>query len=142
MTAAIEDQVADPVWSVDGSALYFRAIDNATYDETVYRYTPADQRTEAIVHGEETYGRFAAAGTDGVVSAIEDATHAPDLWFVGAGERTRITDLNPQQRFAFSKPKLLLLQRRRQLLHLETGRHGRSEGAGHHLGLKDDAGNP
>ena len=107
ITAAFEDQVTDPVWSSDGSALYFRAIDNSTYDETVYRYTIADQKVEAVVRGEDSYGRLAAAGSEGIVSLIEDATHPPDLWLIGADRRTRITDLNPQlARFAFSKPEL------------------------------------
>jgi dipeptidyl aminopeptidase/acylaminoacyl peptidase len=107
VTAAFDDQVSDPVWSSDGSALFFRAVDNKTYDETVYRYTIAGQKLEPIVRGQESYGRFVAA-LGGVVSAIEDATHAGDLWLVGAGgQRTRITDLNPQlARFAFSKPEL------------------------------------
>src|SRR5262245_13292107 len=107
VTAAFEDQVTDPVWSADGSTVYFRAIDNTTYDETVYRYTIADQKVEPIVRGEESYGRFAAAASDGLVALIEDATHPPDLWLIGPGQRTRITDLNPQlARFAFSKPEL------------------------------------
>src|SRR5262245_6628207 len=107
VTSGFDDQVFDPVWSVDGSALYFRAVVNTTYDETVYRYTIADQKLEPVVHGEESYGRFAVAASDGVVTMIEDATHAPDLWLVGAGQRTRITDLNPQlARFTFSKPEL------------------------------------
>src|SRR6185295_17380674 len=88
VTATLDDQMVDPVWSADGAALYFRAIDNVTYDETVYRYTVAEQKTDAVVRGQETYGRFAAAGSDGVVSVIEDATHAPDLWLIGAGQRT------------------------------------------------------
>src|SRR6185503_5035970 len=42
-----------------------------------------------------------------VVAVVEDATHAPDVWLLGGGDRrTRVTDLNPQlARFAFSKPQ-------------------------------------
>ncbi|OLC76292.1 MAG: hypothetical protein AUH72_19200 [Acidobacteria bacterium 13_1_40CM_4_65_8] len=106
VTAAFDDQVSDPVWSSDGSALFFRAVNNRTYDETVYRYTIAGQKLEPIVRGQESYGRFVAT-PGGVVSAIEDATHASDLWLVAGGQRTRITDLNPQlARFTFSKPEL------------------------------------
>lgn len=107
LTGGFDDLPTDLVWSPDGSALFFRAINNTTYDEAVYRYTSADQRLEPIVRGQESYGRFAATSV-GVVSAIEDATHASDLWMVGAGgQRTRITDLNPQlARFTFSKPEL------------------------------------
>jgi dipeptidyl aminopeptidase/acylaminoacyl peptidase len=107
LTSAFDDQVADPVWSLDGLALFFRAVNNTTYDETVYRYTPADQKLEPVVRGQESFGRFVAT-SGAVVSAIEDATHAADLWMIGAGgQRMRITDLNPQlSRFTFSQPEL------------------------------------
>jgi dipeptidyl aminopeptidase/acylaminoacyl peptidase len=106
VTSSFDDQVFDPVWSGDGSALFFRAVNNTSYDETVYRYTLADQRLEPVVRGEESYGRFAAT-PNGVVSAIESATQPGDLWLIGAGQRMRITDLNPQlARFKFSTPEL------------------------------------
>ena len=107
VTSGIDDQISDPVWAADGSAVYFRAVDNRTYDETLYRYTPADQALQRVVHGKESYGRLAAAGT-AVVAPIEDATHPDDLWIVAsAGQRTRITDLNPQlARFRFSTPEM------------------------------------
>jgi dipeptidyl aminopeptidase/acylaminoacyl peptidase len=107
LIGAFDDQVSNPVWSPDGAALFFRAVNNTTYDETVYRYTIADQKLEPIVRGPESFGRLLPTA-GGVVSSIEDATHAPDLWILGAsGGRTRITDLNPQlSRFAFSKPEL------------------------------------
>jgi dipeptidyl aminopeptidase/acylaminoacyl peptidase len=99
--------VSDPVWSPDGGSLYFRAIDNATYDETLYRYQTATEKLELIARGKESYGRLAAV-PGGVVAAIEDAVHASDLWLLGTGtQRTRITDLNPQlARFSFSRPEL------------------------------------
>jgi dipeptidyl aminopeptidase/acylaminoacyl peptidase len=106
VTSGFDDQVFDPVWSVDGSALFFRTVNNTSYDETVYRYTVTDQKLEPVVRGQETYGRFVAT-PNGVVSAIESATRPADLWLIGAGQRTRITDLNPQlARFTFSKPDL------------------------------------
>jgi dipeptidyl aminopeptidase/acylaminoacyl peptidase len=107
VTTGFDDQVSDPVWSADGGTLFFRAVNNTTYDETVYRYTVASQKLEAVVRGQESYGRFMPAA-NGVVSAIEDATHPGDLWLIGASNpRTRITDLNPQlARFKFSKPEL------------------------------------
>ena len=97
LTSGFDDQVTDPVWSPDGRALFFRAVNNKTYDETVYRYTPADQKLEPLARGQESFGRFVAT-PDGVVLAIEDATHAIDLWMFGATERTRITDLNRSSR--------------------------------------------
>ena len=108
ITTAFEDHVTDPAWSADGAALFFRAVNNTTYDETIYRYTIADQKLEPLIRGQESYGRIAGI-SGGVVSAIEDATHATDLWIIGAGgRRTRITDLNPQlSRFGLSKPELI-----------------------------------
>ncbi len=107
LTGAFDAQVSAAVWSADAAALYFRAIDNTTYDETVYRYTVADARLEPIARGQESYGRFSTT-TVGLVSSIEDATHPIDLWLLGAdGKRTRVTDVNPQlARFRFSKPEL------------------------------------
>lgn len=107
LTGGFDDQVSNPVWSPDGAALFFRAVNNTTYNETVYRYAIANQKLEPIVRGQESYGRLFPAA-DGVVSSVEDATHPTDLWIFGAnGRRTRITDLNPQlSRFKFSKPEL------------------------------------
>jgi dipeptidyl aminopeptidase/acylaminoacyl peptidase len=107
VTSAFDDQISDLVWSPDGGALFFRAVDNTTYDETVYRYTIAEQKLEPVVRGQESYGRFVAI-PGGIVAAVEDATHPVDLWMFGArGQRTRITELNPQlARFTFSKPEL------------------------------------
>jgi dipeptidyl aminopeptidase/acylaminoacyl peptidase len=107
ITAGFDDQVSGPVWSPDGAALFFRAIDNTTYDETIYRYTVADQKLEPIVSGQESYGRLQTTAA-GVVLSIETATRPADLWFVDTKrQRTRISDLNPQlARFTFSKPQL------------------------------------
>jgi dipeptidyl aminopeptidase/acylaminoacyl peptidase len=108
LTGGFDDQISDPVWAPDGSAVYFRAVSNKTYDETLYKYTPADQKLQRVVQGQESYGRLAATAS-GLVLPIEDATHPDDLWFIdGAGaRRTRITDLNPQlARFTFSKPEM------------------------------------
>jgi dipeptidyl aminopeptidase/acylaminoacyl peptidase len=107
VTSGFDDQISDVVWAADGSAVYFRAVNNTTYDETLYRYTPADQKLQRVAQGQVSYGRFAATSR-GVVVPIEDATHPDDLWFVdAAGSRTRITDLNPQlARFAFSTPEM------------------------------------
>src|SRR4029079_5094570 len=54
-----------------------------------------------------SYGRLIAT-SGGVIAQIENATHPDDLWFLGAsGQRTRITDLNPQlARFMFSTPTM------------------------------------
>ena len=107
ITSGFDDQISDVVWAADGSAVYFRAVNNTTFDEALYRYTPADQKLQRVTQGRVSYGRFAAAGR-GVVVPIEDATHPDDLWFVDAtGSRTRITNLNAQlARFAFSTPEM------------------------------------
>jgi dipeptidyl aminopeptidase/acylaminoacyl peptidase len=107
VTTSFTDQVSGPVWSLDGTTLFFRAVDNKSYDETIYRYTVADHRLEPLVRGEESFGRLQATSA-GVVAAIETATRPTDLWLLTpAGQRTRITNLNPQlTRFSFSKPEL------------------------------------
>jgi dipeptidyl aminopeptidase/acylaminoacyl peptidase len=107
LTSAFTDQVSGPMWSADGAALFFRAIDNDSYDETIYRYSIADQKLEALTHGEESFGRLNSTAA-GVVVSIEAATRPTDLWLLApGGQRTRITNLNPQlARFQFSKPEL------------------------------------
>jgi dipeptidyl aminopeptidase/acylaminoacyl peptidase len=108
VTSSFEDQVSDPVWAPDGSAVYFRATNNQTYDETLYKYTPANETLQRVARGQESYGRLVPIDT-GVILPIEDATHPGDLWLVDGGgdRRTRITDLNPQlARFTFSKPDM------------------------------------
>ena len=107
VTSGFTDQVSAPAWSADGTAVYFRAVDNKSYDETIYRYTVADQKLEPVVRGEESFSRLQPTA-GGVVMSIEAATRPTDLWMVGAGgQRVRITNLNPQlARFSFSKPEL------------------------------------
>ena len=112
LTGGVTDQVTSPVWSPDGKALFFRAINNTTYDETIYRYTIADQTLRPVVSGQESYGRLQATA-HGVIASVEAATRPTDLWIFnanlgGSGQRTRLTDLNPQlARFRFSTPELL-----------------------------------
>jgi dipeptidyl aminopeptidase/acylaminoacyl peptidase len=107
VTASFTDQVSGPSWSPDGTALYFQAVDNTSYDETVYRYAIASQKLEAIARGEESFGRLQPTAA-GLVASIEAAVRPADLWLLSAaGQRTRITNLNPQlARFSFSKPEL------------------------------------
>ena len=107
VTASFTDNVSGPVWSPDGAALFFQAVDNKSYDETLYRYTVASQKLEAIARGEESFGRLQATPA-GLVASIEAATRPTDLWLLtAAGQRARITTLNPQlARFSFSKPEL------------------------------------
>src|SRR6185295_17876403 len=55
VTGGFDDQVSEPAWAADGTALYFRAVNNTTYDETIYRYTPPDQKLERMAGGQESY---------------------------------------------------------------------------------------
>ena len=107
LTAGFTDQIANPAWSPDGRTLYFRAINNKTYDETVYRYTVASEALEPVARGQESFSRLQPMAA-GVLASVEAATRPGDLWVLGPGEqRTRITTLNPQlARFSFSKPEI------------------------------------
>ena len=51
LTGQLEDQVSAPVWSADGESLFFRAVDNATYDETLYRYDVAEGALSVLASG-------------------------------------------------------------------------------------------
>lgn len=107
LTASLDDQMSDPAWAPDGSALYFRAVNNQTYDEAIYRYTLGSQALEPVARGAESYGQLLPVSS-GVAALVEDAIHPNDLWaFDAHGVRARVTDLNPQlARFTFSKPEL------------------------------------
>ena len=101
--------MSDPVWSADGASLFFRAVDNSTYDETLFRYEVARGRLSALASGQEAYGNLMLV-PGGLLLTIQSATALSDLWHVDGitGQRTRVTELNPQlSDFAFSKPELL-----------------------------------
>jgi len=109
LTADFDDNVSGPVWSADGSSLFFRAVDNGTYDETLYRYDLADGRLTQLASGEESFGTLVPV-SDGLLVTIQSATAPSDLWHIDGttGRRTRVTELNPQLAdFAFSQPELL-----------------------------------
>src|SRR5262249_31475830 len=95
LNSAFDDQVSEPVWSPDGSALYFRAVNNEIYDETIYRYATRDDKLVSIAHGSESYSRLIATAS-GLIATVEDAAHPDDLWRFDPSGRTRVTDLNPQ----------------------------------------------
>ena len=108
ITSFFEDNVSDAVWSRDAKAVFFRATNNQSYDETIYRYTLKDQKLVALSQGEESYGNL-SVGKGILVLTIQDATHPNDLWVVdtGNGAKRRPTELNPQlSKFRFSKPEL------------------------------------
>ena len=93
----------------DGASLFFRAVDNSTYDETLYRYEVARGRLSELSSGEEAYGNLTPV-PGGLLLTIQSATAPSDLWHIDVttGRRTRVTELNPQLTdFAFSKPELL-----------------------------------
>lgn len=108
LTETFPDQVANPVWSLDGKAVFFRTVDNTTYAEAIRRYTLEDKNVEIVTQGEESYRSLQPAGA-ALALSIEDAMHPADLWVLDddSGIRTRLTRLNPQlDRFTFSKPEL------------------------------------
>jgi Tol biopolymer transport system component/dienelactone hydrolase len=109
LTADFDDNVSGPVWSADGSSLFFRAVDNGTYDETLYRYELEGGRLSPLASGEEAYGNLMPV-PGGLLLAIQSGTRPSDLWHIDGttGRRTRVTELNPQlAEFAFSQPELL-----------------------------------
>ncbi len=108
VTSRFDHQVLNPVWSTDGAALFFRAIDNASYDETIYRYDVAEADLSVVASGEESFGTLMPV-PGGVLTAVQSSTTPPDLWRLDAStrERARVTDLNPQlAAFEFSRPEL------------------------------------
>ena len=109
LTADITDQVSDAVWSADGASLFFRTVDNESYDETIYRYEPARRRLSELASGEEAYGSLTPI-PGGLLLSIQSATAPADTWRLDAstGARAQVTRLNPQLGdFAFSKPELM-----------------------------------
>ncbi len=109
LTADLDAQVRDPIWSADGTSLFFRTVDNRTYDETLFRYELTEGRRSELASGEEAYGTPMLV-PDGLLLTIQSATSPSDLWHIDGitGRRTRVTELNPQlSDIAFSTPELL-----------------------------------
>jgi dipeptidyl aminopeptidase/acylaminoacyl peptidase len=108
VTAAFPDQVSDPIWSGDGRHVFFKTTNNETYEETIQRYSIEDGRLQALTGGAEAYDDLSAASGVLVFSA-QSATRPSDLFALDtdAGERFRVTDLNPDLgRFSFSRPEM------------------------------------
>ena len=96
LTADLASQMADPFWSADGASVFFRGIDNDTYDETIYRVIVGTRARSVIASGPEAFARLSPA-RDGVVGLVESATQPQDLWLMSAPERrVRLTTLNPE----------------------------------------------
>jgi dipeptidyl aminopeptidase/acylaminoacyl peptidase len=107
LTAEFPDQVSDPIWSPEGGRFFFKAVDNDTYDETLYRYSLEDGVLTALASGAESFDDL-VAGAGILVFSAQSATRPTDLYAVDAesGERFRVTDLNPDLgRFRFSEPE-------------------------------------
>jgi dipeptidyl aminopeptidase/acylaminoacyl peptidase len=108
LTAGFPDQVSDPVWSADGRQVFFKTTHNQSYDETIHGYGLGDGRRSVVASGAESYDDLSAA-RGVVVFSAQSATRPRDLYAVDTetGERSRITDLNPQlSRFRFSEPSM------------------------------------
>lgn len=108
LTSSFPDNASDPVFSPDGKALFFKATQNETYDETLYRYSIDDGVLSVLARGQESYDNIMAA-PGRLALTIQDATHAPDLFVIDltTGQRRRVTNLNPEHaRFRFSKPDM------------------------------------
>lgn len=108
LTSHIPDRIGEAVWGDGGRSLFFVATDNASYDETLYRYDVMTSAVTALAEGRESYGSLIPV-PGGVVASIQSATTPPDLWRIDAltGQRTRVTELNPQlSEFAFSQPEI------------------------------------
>ena len=99
---------------------------------------------EPLARGQESFGR--CRPTAAAWSRRSRTRRGPtDLWMLGASEqRTRITDLNPQlARFTFSKPELFYFdnadgERLGALLYKPAGLRTERQGAGDHVGLRED----
>lgn len=108
VTADTPDQIRSPTWSHDGRAIYFIATNNQTYDETLFRYDVRSGQHTSLANGPESFSGLVSI-PGGLLVSIQSATTPGDLWKFdeATGERTRVTELNPQLRaFAFSEPEI------------------------------------
>ena len=108
LTEDISDQIRSLTWAPEGDAIYFIGTDNATYDETLYRYDVESGERTVLSTGKEAIDRIIATA-DGLLASIQSATTPSDLWSIDGtdGERARVTDLNPQlSDIDFSEPSL------------------------------------
>lgn len=108
LSAETSEQISDPVWQLDGKALYFRGVDQKSYGERLYRFELASSRLEILRGGAESYGNLMATA-QGIAFTRQSATEPTDLWIhdSSTGKQEKVTDLNPQlSKFEFSAPEL------------------------------------
>jgi len=108
LTSNTTERIGNPVWSGDGAGVFFVGIDNATYDETLYRYDVPSGALSVLAQGRESYGALIPV-PGGLLVSRQSATAPADLWLmdIDSGTWTRGTELNPElSRFSFSEPEL------------------------------------
>lgn len=100
--------VTNFVWSPDSASLIFTALDRKSYDEYLYIYDVERRQLDRLTDGEEAIGTLDSEA-DRILFTAEQATQPADLFLLDmvTGERSRVTELNPQlSRFSFSTPTL------------------------------------
>lgn len=108
ITADLQDQISDPVWSLDGKELYFRSTNTENYSESIHCYNVASKSLHSLT--EQASYRNLLAVAAGLAFTRQSATEPRDLWHWHAGidDPVRLTQLNPQlDEFTFSTPELI-----------------------------------
>ena len=113
LTAAQLDRNADmPIWSPDGEAIYFIAMDRVRWQ--LYSASKAANEIRQITHGDCVIGAISIADDGDTFLCTRSEPHAPgDVW-VGAirtGEMKPLTKLNPQvENFALGEVRVIQWQ--------------------------------
>ncbi|MGI8742325.1 MAG: prolyl oligopeptidase family serine peptidase [Bryobacteraceae bacterium] len=106
----LEDEPSGPVWSGDGRTLFYRAVNPATYRETIFQWKPGEPAATPIFSADREIARLSASAEGHALSFTAiNATQPEDAYILNAGQREprATTRLNPQlSSFHFVTPEM------------------------------------
>jgi dipeptidyl aminopeptidase/acylaminoacyl peptidase len=103
-----QDEIDEVTWSGDGRILVYRAVDPASYRETLMRWRVGTDRPESLLTCDEALGAVSVSsdGTSVAFTAMTPTSPA-DGFVVRDTARRRLTTLNPDlTRFRFVAPEI------------------------------------
>ena len=104
------DEISDLTWSSDGQALFYRAVDLSSLEETIYRWSAGELKAHRAFSANEFLSGLSPSA-DGRLLAFTamSATAPADGYLLDLGEERRrpVTRLNPQlNAFRFVAPEV------------------------------------
>ena len=98
-TQSREDEVSPPVWSRDGRALFYRAVDPATFRETIQHWIPGESASTPLFSADQEISHLSASADGRMLSfTAVGATQPADGYTLNEADKEPrgVTHLNPQ----------------------------------------------